>query len=337
MRVVVVGATGNVGTSVVSALADEPTIDEILGLARRRPDWSPPKTTFADADVVDADLTSSFAGAEAVVHLAWLFQPTHRPAATWDANVIGSTRVFEAVAAAGVRTLVHASSVGTYSTRPSDDHAVDESWPTHATNSTAAYGREKAYVERVLDAFERARPDIRVVRLRPAFIFKREAASSQRRLFTGPLLPDPLLRPGRLPLLPLPRDFRLQAVHSTDVADAYVRAVTSDARGPFNIAADDVLGVAELGRLLGARPVELPTVLLKSAIAAAWHSRVVPAAPELIDMAMNVPLLDSSRAHEELGWRARRSAADAVLEVVEGIVEGAGMATDPLTPRHVMS
>jgi uncharacterized protein YbjT (DUF2867 family) len=35
MRVLITGATGNVGTSVLEALADEPAVEEIVGLARR--------------------------------------------------------------------------------------------------------------------------------------------------------------------------------------------------------------------------------------------------------------------------------------------------------------
>ena len=51
---------------------------------------------------------------------------------------------------------------------------------------------------------------------------------------------------------------RFQAVHADDVADAYRRAVLSDVSGPFNIAADPVIGNAELSRLLDARPVPVP-------------------------------------------------------------------------------
>jgi uncharacterized protein YbjT (DUF2867 family) len=40
MRVVVTGATGNVGTSVLAALSADPAIDEIVGVARRRPGLS---------------------------------------------------------------------------------------------------------------------------------------------------------------------------------------------------------------------------------------------------------------------------------------------------------
>jgi UDP-glucose 4-epimerase len=336
MKVVVVGATGNVGTSVVEALAADPVVDEVVGVARRLPEWDPsPKTRFVAVDVRDGDLVPIFDDAAAVVHLAWFFQPTREPAVTWEANVIGSTRVFTAAAAAGAGALVHASSVGAYSSRPADDHEVDETWPTHATNSTAAYGREKAYLERVLDGFERANPGMRVVRMRPAFTFKRAAGSSQRRIFAGSIFPDPLVRPGRLPVLPLPRGLRLQAVHSADVADAYVRAITSDAAGAFNLAADDVLDAAGLAEALGSRPVELPSGFVRAAAATAWHAHLLAAAPELFDMALGVPLMATRRAREELGWTPRHTAAEAVAEAAEGIAEGAGMGTEPLAPRAV--
>lgn len=51
MRIVVTGATGNVGTSLVSARAAEPQVSEIVGIARRMPQWRPPKTRWVAADV----------------------------------------------------------------------------------------------------------------------------------------------------------------------------------------------------------------------------------------------------------------------------------------------
>src|SRR5690242_9316806 len=128
LRVVVTGASGNVGTSVLRALAGEPRVGEIVGLARRLPGWRPPKVRWVQADVARDDLSAHFAGADAVVHLAWLIQPSRDDAELERVNVGGSRRVFEAAAHAGVQTLVHASSVGVYSPGPKDQ-PVDESWP----------------------------------------------------------------------------------------------------------------------------------------------------------------------------------------------------------------
>ena len=146
MRVVITGATGNVGTSLIELLAEEPEVDTVLGIARRTPAWRPAKTTWAAVDVGRDDLVPHFDGAAVVVHLAWIFQP--------------------------------------------------------------------------LDAFERDHGDVRVVRLRPGFIFKHESASEQRRLFAGPLLPNTMVRPGLIPILPDLSGLRFQALHSLYSASA---------------------------------------------------------------------------------------------------------------------
>src|SRR5690606_11407571 len=199
----------------------------------------------------------------------WQIQPTHRPLRTWEVNVLGTERVLSAVAEAGVPAVVCASSWGAYSPGPKD-RPVDESWPTDGW-PTAGYTREKAYVERLLDTFERDHPTCRVVRIRPGFIFKRSSAAEQRRLFAGPLLPSPLLRGERFPIVPDLKGLRLQVLHSDDAAEAYRLALIRPVRGAFNVAAEPVLDPARLSELLGARMVPVPRRLVRAAIAALWQ------------------------------------------------------------------
>ena len=332
MRIVVTGATGNVGTSLVAALGSDARVREIVGLARRLPELRSPRTTWVQADVLTAPLADLFRGADAVIHLAWLIQPSRDGALLEAVNVDGTRRVFEAAAAAGVGALVHASSIGAYSAGPVDV-AVDESWPTEGTPSSF-YSRHKVAAERMLDGIEAANPELRVVRLRPALIFKREAASGIRRLFAGPLLPSPLVRPGLLPLLPLPAGLCVQGVHTADVAEAYRLVATDErARGAYNVAAEQVLDSATLARALEARAVQVPVGAVRAAADLSWRLRLQPTPAGWLDMGMAVPVMDTRRIRDELGWAPRHRADEALLELLEGIREFAGAPTPPLEPR----
>jgi UDP-glucose 4-epimerase len=114
MRVVVVGATGNMGTALLRALAAEPAL-VVAGVARRIPDrplTAAPDVEWHSADVASSDLFPLFRGADVVVHLAWEIQPSRNVDQLQRTNVIGSENVFRAVVEARVPSLGPASSVG---------------------------------------------------------------------------------------------------------------------------------------------------------------------------------------------------------------------------------
>src|SRR5215211_494425 len=330
MRIVITGATGNVGTSVLSALSADEAVTEIRGLARRRPELDVPKTTWLDRDVLTEDLRATFDGADVVIHLAWAIQPSRDEARLRAINVSGSERVFRAAVDAGVPSLVYASSVGAYARGPKD-RLVDESWPVTGI-ATSFYSRHKVEVERLLDIVERDAPQLRVVRLRPALIFKSEAASEIRRLFAGPFLPGFLLHPRLIPFAPRIAGLRFQAVHSEDVADAYRRAALGDARGAFNVAADPAIGPDELAEVLEARTVPVPAPLARALTELTWRLHLQPTPPGWLDLALGVPLMDSARARRELGREPQRSSTDAIAELMRGLREGRGFDTPPLDP-----
>jgi nucleoside-diphosphate-sugar epimerase len=332
MRVVITGASGNVGTSLLHALAGEDRVDSIVGIARRRPAMQWPKTSWVEADITRDALEPIFRGADCVVHLAWAIQPSRDEAALYATNVEGSQHVFGATARAGVPALVYASSVGAYSTGPKD-RRVDESWPTHGI-PTSFYSRHKAATERLLDSLQGEHPELRVVRMRPGLIFKREAATGIRRLFAGPFLPNVLVRRALIPFVPKIDRLRFQAVHSLDVGEAYRLAIVrDDARGAYNVAAEPVLDPDELGRLLGARPVPVPPGAVRAAADLAWRLRLQPTPKGWVDMALGVPIMSTDRIRDQLKWRETRSSGEALLELLAGMRDGSGADTPPLSPR----
>src|SRR5690349_22649180 len=169
--------------------------------------------------------------------------------------------------------------------------------------------------------------------MRPAFLFKRESASEQRRIFGGRFLPGPLVRPERLPFLPDVPGLRVQALHTDDAAEAYRLALRTEVGGAFNLAAEPAVDAKLLGEMFDAHPVRLPRTAARSAIATAWGLRLLPASPHLFDAVLRLPLMDCTRARVELGWRPEHSAPEVLEEFLEGLRGGEGEATEPMRGR----
>jgi nucleoside-diphosphate-sugar epimerase len=317
MKVVVLGAPGNVGTSVIRALASDRDVDRIVGVARRPGGLDLDGLEWTRADIRSADLTSLFAGADAVVHLAWLIQPSHRPSVLASVNVAGTRRVLDAVAAAGVPRLVYASSVGAYAHGPKRER-VSEEWATTGT-ATSTYALHKAAAEAMLDEFEHRSAQTRVVRLRPALIFNRHAGAEIHRYFLGRIIPARAVSPRWIPIVPEIARLRFQVVHSDDVGEAYRLAVTRDARGAYNVAAEPEVDPAVLAELLGARLVPVPARVARGLLWSTWRARLQPTSEGWLDMALSVPLMSTERIRDELGWRPRHDARATLLELMGGV------------------
>jgi UDP-glucose 4-epimerase len=332
MRIVVTGATGNLGTSVLPALASDPAVDSVLGLARRLPERSWPKADFAAVDITDpdTDLVGCLQGADAVIHLAWAIHGPRDEQAMWHTNVHGTAALLRAAAAAGVGALVMASSVAVYSPGPKD-RRVDESWPTHGV-PTSPYSRQKAYVERMLDTFEAEHEDIRVVRMRPGLLLKGDAASEVLRMFLGPFIPPTVLGRRLVPLFPNSDRLRFQVAHSLDAGEAFARAAVRPVRGAFNVAAEPVLDGAAVARILGAHAVPVPPRVLQATAAVTWRLHLQPTDPGWVDLVFSAPLMDTDRIRRDLEWEPHYDGADAITEILDGFRDGAGAETAPLTP-----
>ncbi|WP_423183392.1 NAD-dependent epimerase/dehydratase family protein [Arthrobacter sp. NyZ413] len=345
MRVAITGATGNVGTAVLKRLQAARTEQgadlELVGIARRRPDVGAAPYSDVEWNSVDVgepsqqpQLERAFAGADAVVHLAWLIQPNRDRALLRQTNVSGTGHVLSAARAAGVKQVVCASSVGAYSPAPKD-RRMTEDWPANGVKGSH-YSVDKAAQERLLDVFAKENPEIAVTRLRPALTFSSEAGSEIGRYFLGGVIARLVPRKPWLPILPIPKELVFQAVHSADVADAYWRAVERRAEGAFNIAAEPVLEPNTLAWALHAkRLMPIPLPVLRAVVDWSWRLRMQATDGGWIDMAAGAPIMDTTRAREILGWTPRWTSLEALAKVLDGMGAGEGWeASPPLIPRR---
>jgi UDP-glucose 4-epimerase len=337
MRIAITGATGNVGTALLRRLRTESDM-QVRGFTRRPP-VSGAGEPYDGVEWYAVDLGHDAApgrmrpwldGVDAVVHLAWQIQPSHRRERLRRTNVTGTRHLLDAMRTAGVSRLVYASSVGTYAPGPKD-RAVDESWPATGV-VRSGYSVDKAAVEAMLDQAERDDPRLRVTRLRQALVFQHDAGAEITRYFLGPLAPVSLLRAGRLPVVPANPRLRAQAVHADDVAEAYLLALRGGATGPFNLAAEPPLDGSTLAAEFGGRPVPVPLPALRALAAVTWLGRLQPTDPGWLDLAAAAPIMDCSRAREVLGWTPRHDARAALRDLVAGLAGGAGTPSPPMRP-----
>jgi UDP-glucose 4-epimerase len=321
-RVVVTGATGNVGSALLRQLDGD-----VVGIARHAPDRVPPfdRAEWVEVDLGAPDATEALAeacaGASALVHLAWAIQPDEHPDEAERTAQAGMRTVLDAVVAAGVPHLVFTSSTSVYA--PARVPVGEDQPRTGIAGST--YSAQKNAAEDELDRFADEHPDVLVTRLRPGLIVQRAAARQFTRLFLGRLAPRPLLRLARrglLPFVPVPAGLQVQLVHSDDVAAAVVLALRHRPSGAVDVATDalDARGIAAV---VGARPLSVPPGLVRGLVRLLDAVGPGHLTPGWFALLTGTPVVTCRRARDELGWTPRRTGAEVARELLDGLVDDA--------------
>ncbi len=151
MRVAVTGAGGFVGVNLVRHLLERG--DEVLAIDRVRSDKvESPELSWVDADVLDLDaMRSALEGVELVYHLVAKITLAAEDDFAWTLNTKGVRTVAEAALAAGVRRMVHCSSIHAFD-QYSCGGAIDESTPRSTDPTLPVYDRSKWAGEEELHA-----------------------------------------------------------------------------------------------------------------------------------------------------------------------------------------
>ncbi len=324
LTVAVTGPTGTFGFGLVPMLQAEERIGRIVGIARRPFDplehgWT--KMTYRRGDVRDpAALEEAFAGADVVVHLAFMITGTASRDTIRAINVEGTLNTFRAAAAAGVRRFVYASSVAAYGFHRDNPVPLTEDWPVRPA-ARLFYAQEKAEVERLLGDEAARHPGLGLYLLRPPIVLGPHAVGAKD------LLPGPLMAIGRpvaglvrrspLPLPALAPQLPLQVIHEEDVGQAFLRCVVAEGPpGAYNIAADGVLTMGQIAREVGLAPVPVPSRPVQAAARAAASLPFLPPMAEWVEAASHPAIMDCAKAKRKLGWRPRWTGVATVRDTV---------------------
>ena len=307
VKFIVTGASGHLGANVVRALIGAGgtvrAVDVRPGAALAGLD-----VEFVKGDVLaPSTLERAFAGADFVLHLAARISIAGDPdGSVRRVNVDGVRNVAEAALAAGVRRMVHCSSLHAFDVGATRGPVRENSARATAT-SLPAYDRSKAAGEeelrRVIDR------GLDAVIVNPSGMF-------------GPVDPEPS-RMGRVLLamfrgrIPIAVGGAFDWVDVRDVAEALLAAAERGRTGENYLVGGHRASVAELGRLAaevaGRRAPRLVAPLgsvravaeLAVRLAGPRRAAGLLLTPESLHALATDPVVDYSKAVAELGYRAR--------------------------------
>lgn len=324
--VAVTGPTGAIGTATVAELERDPTVDRIIGMARRpfEPSsrgWT--KTVYLQGDISDRYAVDALvADAEVVIHLAFVIMGSRSVSAR--VNLAGCRNVFEACAAGArderPRRLVYTSSVAAYGYHADNPVPLTEEVPPRGSPEHY-YSQQKASCEAALAEVSSGSP-LEVFVLRPCIV-----AGPQAHILaeTMPWSHIPYLGtatrmlPALKPLVPDPGT-AVQLVHHDDVAAAIALATTTPAPpGAYNIAGDGVLSVSAVVAALGGRPVRVPAAAATVALAALARLPFLPSAVEWLHAMRTSVVMDTTKAKTVLGWTPRYSSAETLAALAASL------------------
>ncbi|MHB8576615.1 MAG: NAD-dependent epimerase/dehydratase family protein [Dehalococcoidia bacterium] len=322
MRVLVTGATGLVGSHVVTALGAAG--HHVRALVRPASDQRALRNSGAEVfigDVTDQDsLAPAVVGCDAVVHTAALVSDW----APWEqyflVGVRGTRNVLDAAVRAGVKRFVHLSSIAVYGA-DLHGHLLRESDPyEHQPPNWAPYVRQKVLSEQLAFGYHR-RHEIEVTAIRPSAIWGAGDRTFYPRL--SALLGSPLsVIVGR-------GSNRIASVSARDVADVCCRAAAlAIASGrAYNVSSEreltqrEIYGLIALAsgkpapsRHISARVAFGAAAAAESVYAAAHFTRTPPLTRFGLLLIASDTRVDSSLARADLGWREVQSVSDAIRE-----------------------
>lgn len=307
-RVLVTGAAGYLGSTVVQSLAERAGRDgdpaRIVASDVRE---VPPDRRLGGVEYVALDVRAPGLAAvlaahqvDTVVHLAAIVTPgpLSNRELEYSVDVLGTRNVLEACVASGVRRIIVTSSGAAYGYHADNPEWLTEDDPVRG-NETFAYSHHKRLVEEMLAEYRQSHPALEQVVFRVGTILGETTRNQITALFERPRLIA--IRGSKSPFV---------FIWDRDVAGAIEHAIFDGRPGVYNVAGDGALSIQEIAARLGKRCVTLPPGLLRAVLAVLHPLKLSRYGPEQVDFLRYRPVLDNRRLKEVFGYVPQLSSAE---------------------------
>lgn len=323
-RILVTGASGFLGGRLVEVLSEQGAAvrgaTRLVSRARQLPG-----VEWVQCDLAtEEDLRVALRGVETVYHCAALYGAPGSLDEFEDANVRGTLRLVRLAADAGVKTLVHVSSMSVYAAPDDTVSVLDESAPYDGRAAErGAYTRSKLAADAALLEYARRELLPRIIVLRPATIYGPGAKL--------PLGRFPLPSSLKRPLVAGSRRVSAGLVYVDNVVDAMLAAASSGVPtgSTYNLVDSADCDQDELARTIREvtggriRPVFAPYPLVWVAmlgldLVAFLRQGQLGTARYRLQRTLAPMRFECAAARKDLGWRPRVSLAQGLSRVLNG-------------------
>jgi UDP-glucose 4-epimerase len=302
MRYVITGGAGYIGSRLVEHLAKREETERIVVCDVAPPGAYRPKTEFERLDVRDRDAVGRVlerVKPDALVHLAFILNPSHDEQLMYDVDVNGTHNVLNAASAAGTEHVLVTSSAVAYGAFADNPVPLAEG---DAVRGVAgfSYARDKTESDRICQLWALEHPERTMTIVRPCMVFGPNVDNYIVRLFTkAPFQADV----GQL-------DNPFQFVHEDDLVDALTRLLEGRHAGAFNVAGDGQVTLRETAELTGTTIRRMPLRLYRVLGRAFWALRLSEAPAGQIEFAVHPWLVATEKLKRETGWQPRHTSRE---------------------------
>ncbi len=296
MRYLITGGSGYIGSRLVDHLSRRQDVERIVICDVQPPRHYKPKTEFHRLDVRDRAAVREVvqaAGVDALVHLAFILNPSHNEELMYDVDVNGTRNVLEAASTAGIQQVLVASSSTAYGAFPDNPEPITEEHPVRGV-AGFSYARDKTESDRLCQLWALEHPDRTMAIVRPCIVFGPNVDNYLVRLWTkAPFAVDA----GQL-------DNHIQFVHEDDVVEAVIHLLHGKHGGAYNVAGDGLMTLRECAEITGSPIRKMPMSAYRLLGKAFWALRLGEAPPGQIQFA-TYPWIVSNEKLKATGWVPR--------------------------------
>jgi len=308
--VLITGAAGFIGKSLVAELARADANSDIIALDMREvvAHERLPGVTYLTGDIRDPALKEIFEKhrPQTVVHLASVVAVGGDLQRDWEIDVLGTKNVLQCSLETGVEHLIVTSSGSAYGYHADNPVPLSEDDPLRG-NPDFPYARNKLEVEEMLIEWHDLHPHLAQTVFRPCTVLGPTTNNQITAIFERPIV---------MGVSGTVTPFSLIA--DSDVVAALMQAVRQPRPGTYNLAGDGTLSLREIAQLNNRPFIAIPPAVLKSALWLLHFLRVTKLGPGHAKFIQYRPVLSNKKLKAEFGFTPRYNA----LEVFERYRDG---------------